>query len=163
MRDHPGRDDDGDRLLPAWAGPLFVALGLLLIPWALLLAWALPRRHYVPVHWKLTWVGFDLFLAAALLATAVGAFRRAPWSAITATISATLLGCDAWFDVLTAHPGRQVVVALAQAVVVELPLAGLCLALALNTERVLAAAYASVRRAGWRTPPEPPFQGPAPS
>lgn len=164
MRSATGRGaSTEDHLLPSWVGPVFVVLGILLIPWALLLGWDLPRHHVVTTHWKLTWVGFDLFLAAALITTAVGAFRRAPWSAIPATISATLLFCDAWFDVLTSHPGRQVLVALAEAIVVELPLASLCLALALNTERMLAAAYASVRRAGRRTPPEPPSRGPAPS
>lgn len=164
MRSATGRGaSEGDHLLPSWVGPVFVVLGILLIPWAVLLAWDLPRRHFVATHWRLIWVGFDLFLAAALIATAAGAFRRAPWSAIPATISATLLFCDAWFDVLTSHPGRQVVVALAEAILVELPLAALCLALALNTERILAAAYASVRRASWRTPPEPPSRGPAPS
>jgi hypothetical protein len=41
-------------------------------------------------------------------------------------VIATLLVCDAWFDVLTSS-GRDRLVSLSLALVVELPLAGFCL------------------------------------
>ena len=72
-----------------------------LIPWIVLLALTLPR-HYVAGHWRLTWVGFDIILLAALAATAWFAWRRRQAVVITAFVTATLLTCDAWFDVTTA-------------------------------------------------------------
>jgi len=39
------------------------------------LAWTLPPR-YLAGHWRATWVGFDLVLAAALALTAWAALRR---------------------------------------------------------------------------------------
>ncbi len=82
-----------------------------LIPWIVLLALTLPR-HYVAGHWRLTWVGFDIILLAALAATAWFAWRRRQAVVITAFVTATLLTCDAWFDVTTAsgqkrHPGSD--------------------------------------------------------
>ena len=76
-----------------------------LIPWIVLLALTLPR-HYVAGHWRLTWVGFDIILLAALAATAWFAWRRRQAVVITAFITATLLTCDAWFDVTTASGQR---------------------------------------------------------
>ena len=46
-----------------------------LIPWIVLLALTLPR-HYVAGHWRLTWVGFDIILLAALASH--GLVRLAP-------------------------------------------------------------------------------------
>ena len=68
-------------------------------------------------------MGFDLVLGAALALTAWAAVRRRQVVVLTALVSATLLACDAWFDILTAAgPDRWV--SLATAVLVELPLAG---------------------------------------
>jgi hypothetical protein len=95
---------------------------LLMIPWVAALAWTLPPR-YLAGHWRATWVGFDLVLGAALALTAWAAVRRRQVVVLTALVSATLLACDAWFDIMTAAgPDRWV--SLATAVLVELPLAG---------------------------------------
>ena len=94
---------------------------LLMIPWVAALTWTLPPR-YLAGHWRATWVGFDLVLGAALALTAWAAVRRRQVVVLTALISATLLACDAWFDIMTAAgPDRWV--SLATSVLVELPLA----------------------------------------
>lgn len=124
---------------------MFLTLALLLLPWAAWLSWTLPRRH-VFEHWAVAWTGFDLMLAGALVATAVGGFRRAPWVAIAASVAATFLLCDAWFDVLTAVPGDQLAASIVEAVLVELPLAILCMRIAVNAERTLAQAARTARR-----------------
>jgi hypothetical protein len=72
-----------------------------MIPWTLVLATTLPDR-YVADHWSTTWVGFDTLLFISFATTAWAAWRhsRAVWAATVVT--ATLLGCDAWFDITTA-------------------------------------------------------------
>ncbi|WP_327004030.1 hypothetical protein OHA72_54780 [Dactylosporangium sp. NBC_01737] len=95
---------------------------LLMIPWVAALAWTLPPR-YLAGHWRATWVGFDLVLAAALALTAWAAVRRRQVVVLTAVLSAALLACDAWFDLMTAAgPDRWV--SLGTALLIELPLAG---------------------------------------
>jgi hypothetical protein len=126
----------GWRRLRRYGGTALLVGALVLIPWTLFLAYTLPARHRV-VHWDAIWVGFDLALALALLLTAVAAIRGRPWLAIPATASATLLVCDAWFDVLTARGAHEITTALLEAVLVELPLAALCVWMALRVERVI--------------------------
>jgi hypothetical protein len=59
---------------------------------------------------------------------------------VPAAITGTLLVCDAWFDVLTAQPGSELLESLAEAGLAELPLAALCFWLAVDSERTLARA-----------------------
>jgi hypothetical protein len=58
---------------------------------------------------------------------AVAAWRRSPWLEGAATAAATLLFVDAWFDVLTASSRNELVIAIVEAAVVELPIAVFCL------------------------------------
>ena len=95
-----------------------------LIPWIVVLGLTLPHR-YVAGHWTLTWVGFDVLLLASLAATGWFAWRRRQIVILAAFTTGTLLLCDAWFDVTTASGSTDTLVALATAVVLELPLAGL--------------------------------------
>ena len=119
-----------------FGGTALLVGAVVLIPWAVLLAYTLPAHHRV-LHWDAIWAGFDLALALALLLTAVAAIRGRPWLAIPATASATLLVCDAWFDVLTARGAHEITTALLEAALVELPLAGLCLWMAVRVERIV--------------------------
>ena len=121
---------------PGWVVPLFALAGLVLVPWIIVLVVALPSAHRA-AHWDIAWAGFDVVLALLLLAVALAAWRRSPWLEGAATATATLLFVDAWFDVLTSSTRAEFVVALAEAAVVELPLAGVCLMLAHAAERVL--------------------------
>jgi hypothetical protein len=112
---------------PYWRRVLTtVVIGsIVMIPWIASLAVTLPR-HYVASHWTLAWVGFDLALTAALATTAWMTWRGRPVAVIPASITATLLVCDAWFDTTTA--GRaDVLVSLLFAVAIELPVALLLL------------------------------------
>ncbi|GAA4250011.1 hypothetical protein GCM10022255_036600 [Dactylosporangium darangshiense] len=94
---------------------------VLMIPWVIALTLTLPPR-YLAGHWRLTWVGFDLVLGAALAVTAWAALRRRQIMILAGVVSATLLACDAWFDMVTAS-GQDRWVSLATAALVELPLA----------------------------------------
>jgi hypothetical protein len=100
----------------------------LLVPWAIALNTILPDRAVVQ-NWDIAWTGFDLALAVALAAVAVAAHRRSRWLSQCAVAAATLLACDAWFDVTTAQRGTDIALALA-GLGVELPLVGLCLVIA---------------------------------
>ena len=115
---------------------LFAAASILLVPTAFLLAVLLPATHRSE-HWDVAWAGFDVFLALVLLAVAVSAWRRSPWLEAAAAAAATLLFIDAWFDVLTASTQAEFVLALVEAVLVELPLAALCVLLARSATRRL--------------------------
>jgi enamine deaminase RidA (YjgF/YER057c/UK114 family) len=107
----------------------FAGAALLLVPWTIGLAHALPCR-YVSAHWGAAWAGFDTVLAACLALTAVAVLRRASWLDRAALVTATLLAVDAWFDVLTAGNAAAVAVAGAEALAVELPIAVLCVCVA---------------------------------
>ena len=120
-----------------WVVPLFGLGALLLVPWVVLLVFALPSTHQA-AHWDIAWAGFDVGLALVLSGVALAAWRRSPWLEGAATAAATLLFVDAWFDVLTSSTRPELIVALVEAVFVELPLAVLCLLLARNAERRLA-------------------------
>jgi hypothetical protein len=100
-----------------------------LIPWIAVLAITLPPR-YVSGHWTVTWVGFDVFLLGGLGLTAWFAWRRRQAVVITAFMTATLLACDAWFDITTASGRTDTAIAIASAVLLELPLAALLFAVA---------------------------------
>jgi uncharacterized membrane protein len=118
-----------ESVAPRWMPPLLAALGALLIPWALVLAYRLPARH-TSHHWDLAWVGFDVALAAALAATGWGIARDEPWARTAAAVAATLLLCDAWFDNVLANGFHEHAEAALEAALVEVPLALLCVWLA---------------------------------
>ena len=119
---------------PRWVIPLFGLAGLVLVPWVVVLAVLLPSDH-LAAHWDVAWAGFDVTLAVLLVSVALAAWRRSPWLEGAATAAATLLFVDAWFDVLTSSTTAELVASLIEALLVELPLAGLCLLLARDTER----------------------------
>jgi len=73
-----------------------------------------------------------------LFAVAFAAWHRSSWLDTVASATATLLVVDAWFDTLTASTGTELGIALAMALLVELPLAALCVLVA---RRAAAAAH----------------------
>jgi len=99
---------------------------LFLIPWIAYLSASLPT-HRVVSQWKFAWVGFDVALIFAIGITAFCAWRRLqifiPWAIITAT----LLCCDAWFDIVLDWNSDDLTGAVLTAVFAELPLAALLL------------------------------------
>ena len=130
---------------PHWLAQVFAICAIVLVPWTVWLYLRLPAR-VTASHWDAAWAGFDVALSCLLLATAVGALRGAPWPLGVAAAAATLLLCDAWFDVLTAHTTRGFAVAVVMAVFVEVPLALVCVWVARNSERVSAWAQARTER-----------------
>src|SRR5437764_7077109 len=130
---------------PRWLAYAFVACSLALIPWTVWLYQSLPSRATAD-NWDVAWAGFDVALAIALLATAIGALRCASWTQGAAAAAATLLVCDAWFDVMTSRTGHELEIAVVMAVAAEGPLALLCLWVARNSERVSEWSAARARR-----------------
>ena len=115
---------------------------LVFIPWIGYLAVSLPDRH-VAGQWKSAWVGFDIVLVACLTGTAWCAWRRRQLLVPAAIVTATLLVCDAWFDVLLDWGTPDVWWSVATAVLVELPLAALLLWVAARLLRL-------IQRVRWR-------------
>jgi hypothetical protein len=116
-----------------WIPPLLALIALGLVPWAIWLMTVLPS-HEVAERWDLAWGGFDLLLAASLLATAAAAWRQSPLLEAAAASTGTLLVVDAWFDLLTSE-GTDLTYAIILAVLAELPLAALCLWIVIDSER----------------------------
>jgi hypothetical protein len=117
-----------------WLAPLFFLAGLGLVPWTLYLFATLPGRHLQTGYYDLAWGGFDLALASLFVATGVGLLRRRLWVQSTATATATMLLCDAWFDVLSSRSGDERLFAMVLTVTAELPAAALCLLVARHVE-----------------------------
>jgi hypothetical protein len=134
--------------LGRWLAPLFFLAGLGLLPWTAYLIVTLPGRHLQTGYYDFAWGGFDVALAALLVATGAGLMRRKLWVQSTATAAATMLLCDAWFDVLSSQPGRERLTAIVLAAVAELPSAAICLLIARHVEEVAERAqrYALVAR-----------------
>ncbi|NYI40373.1 hypothetical protein [Demequina lutea] len=69
-----------------------------LLPWLVFLSVTLPATSSGGA-WRTVWVGFDVALVAALVATVLTVWLRRQVALIALVITATLLACDAWFDV----------------------------------------------------------------
>ncbi len=121
--------------VPRWLGLLFLLLAALTLGWVAELWATLPYRD-VSAHYRLAWVGFDAMLASVLGRTGWLAWRGRDHVELPAVAAATLLVVDMWFDIVTAsHPSDRVL-AIVSAVLVEVPLALLCLWIARNAEQV---------------------------
>lgn len=93
-----------------------------LIAWIVDLSISLPMR-YETRGWRVAWTGFDVAELAALATTGYSALRDR-WALIPASaVTATLLLCDAWFDVALATGTGDFADSVATAVLVEVPTA----------------------------------------
>jgi hypothetical protein len=135
-----------DARMVRWAGPLFALFSVILLPWIGYLAVSLPARQ-LSSNYDAAWAGFDVLLFCGLAATATCALRRSRYLSSAATATTTLLIVDAWFDVVTA-PAHQRTQSVLLCVLVELPLAGLCVWLSYHTHQLAAHRI----RLTWRTP-----------
>jgi hypothetical protein len=93
-----------------------------LIPWTVGLAVTLPRSYLVG-NWPLAWTGFDMVLLGCLGTTAWALWKERQVAAVASLVTSVLLLCDAWFDIVTAHNGRCLVMSVATAVLAEIPIA----------------------------------------
>jgi len=111
-----------------------LGVGAFLLPWCAVLGATLPASAHVP-NWSLAWVGLDLAEAVAALLTVTLLSRGSPRAAIPAAAGAALLLADAWFDLCTSPPGLDRLLAVGEAVLVELPLAAAAIWLAVALTR----------------------------
>ena len=118
-----------------WVGPAFVLFSVVMVPWTVYLGYSLPTRADSP-HYDIAWVGFDVLLLVALAGTGYLAIRRSAYLAIAAAAAATMLVVDAWFDIMTS-PRHELPQAIVSAVLIELPLAGLCAWLSHHTQHLM--------------------------
>jgi hypothetical protein len=101
-----------------------VACCVFLAAWIGVLAVTLPR-NYTAGGWRGAWVGFDMAELAAFAATGWAAWKRRQVLIICLVVLATLLCCDAWFDVLLDARTKGFWLSLGSALIIELPLATL--------------------------------------
>jgi hypothetical protein len=90
------------RIRWGWLG-IMTGGTLVLIPWTVYLAFALPDDYLVH-DWTALWVGFDLLLLVLMAATVIFGMLRRQVMLLTAFATGMLLICDAWFDLMTAGP-----------------------------------------------------------
>jgi hypothetical protein len=108
------------RIRWGWLG-IMTGGTLVLIPWTVYLAFALPDDYLVH-DWTALWVGFDLLLLVLMAATVIFGMLRRQVMLLTAFATGMLLICDAWFDLMTAGPNDFRVAGLTAALG-DLPLA----------------------------------------
>jgi hypothetical protein len=125
------------RLVPAprWVAPVFAVLGVVTVPWTFYLAMTLPKQANTH-HYRLAWVGYDAMLILVLLATAYVAWRGNRLVGLLATVTATMLVVDAWFDVTTSNRAGRLV-AILSALFIELPLAAVCGWITMHVDQVI--------------------------
>jgi len=102
---------------------------VVLVAWIGVLAVTLPR-YYRTGGWRGAWVGFDIGLLAAFAATGWASWKRRQLLIICLIVLATLLCCDAWFDVVLDARTPGFYWSLASALIIELPLAAIAIAAA---------------------------------
>lgn len=119
--------------------------------WIVYLAISMPTG-YRSKAWSAAWVGFDILLLLALTGTMVAAMLGRQIVIMLAVFTATLLLCDAWFDIVLDWGTSDVWGSLASAAFVEVPLALFLLARARKLVRV----FVSRRWHELGLPGEPP-------
>jgi hypothetical protein len=130
---------------------LIVVCCVVLAAWIGVLAVTLPG-DYRAGGWRGAWVGFDVALLAAFAVTGWAAWRRRQVLIICLVVLATLLCCDAWFDVSLDARTSGFALSVLSAVFVELPLATLAI---IGARRLLRLSLAVIRRYEGQTG-EPP-------
>ncbi|HEX6934005.1 MAG TPA: hypothetical protein VF162_17820 [Streptosporangiaceae bacterium] len=130
-----------------------VAACIILAVWIGVLAVTLPK-FYRTGTWRGAWVGFDAALLVAFAATGWAAWRRRQLLIISLIVLATLLLCDAWFDVVLDVDTPGFLASLLSALLVELPLAVLAIAMA---RRLLRLTIGQMMKYEGLTAPVPPL------
>lgn len=126
-----------------------------LAAWIGVLAVTLPR-DFTAGGWRVSWVGFDVALLAVFAVTAWAAWRCRQLLIACLIVTATLLLCDAWFDLTLDWGTSAFVWSVVSAVFAEVPVAILMIiaarrALRLTIRAVLAReGYAGPVPSLWR-------------
>lgn len=135
---------------------------IMLAAWIGVLAVTLPMVYHTGT-WRGAWVGFDVGLLAAFAATGWAAWRRRQLLIISLVVLATLLLCDAWFDVVLDATTSGFLTSLLSALLVELPLAVLAVMMARRLLRLTIGQIMRYEGLTGRVPPlwQIPLLGPA--
>ncbi|MGW7243780.1 hypothetical protein [Streptomyces sp. NPDC054804] len=135
----------------------FALCVIVLVPWTVYLAVSLPDR-YEARYWPMVWVGFDIMLLVSLAGAGAAVWLRRQALVPMSFAAATLLVCDAWFDISLSLGRGDVWGSIASAVLVELPLAFL---LVMRARRVLKfSARLAWQRLGLAGEPPPLYKMP---
>jgi hypothetical protein len=103
--------------------PIALAVGAIALAPSLVVVLVAVPADQVAHHLRLAWTGLDVFEVLALAATGFALHRRPAIAVVPATVTGTLLVCDAWINVIPATAGARlegILLAL-----VELPFAAL--------------------------------------
>jgi hypothetical protein len=103
-----------------------IAACTVLAVWIIVLLLTLHRSFHAH-HWRGAWVGFDIILLLAFAGTGWAFWRGRQVVIAFLIVTATLLCCDAWFDVVLDLGSSDAWISVASAVFVELPMALLML------------------------------------
>ena len=117
-----------------WTGPAFALFSLVLLPWTIYLG----TRFLLGKSPRTTTSRGQASTSCCWRcwpARAFFALRRSRYLATAATATATLLVVDVWFDVMTSPPG-QVLESVVLAMLIELPLAAVCVGLSYHTQQL---------------------------
>lgn len=128
-----------------------VASCIVLAAWIVVLAATLPKFYHTG-GWRGAWVGFDIALLATFAATGWAAWRRRQILIVCLVVLATLLLCDAWFDVALDFRTPGFLESLLSATLAEVPLAVLAIFMA---RRLLRLTVGQVMRYEGLTGPMP--------
>lgn len=148
--------ESGPRPGTSWKwDALLVAITLTcvgLAAWIGYLAVILPH-FYRTGSWRGAWVGFDVGELVAFAAVGWAAWRRRQILIMALVVLATLLICDAWFDVVLDLDKPGFWESLASALVLELPLALLAILMARRLLHITIGQVMRYEGIEGRTPP----------
>jgi hypothetical protein len=120
-----------------WDLLLVLVIGgcILLAAWIGYLAVSLPA-FYRAGSWRGAWVGFDVAELAVFAITGWAAWRRRQILIICLIVLATVLLCDAWFDVVLDSRTTGFLSSLLSALLVEVPIAVIAVLIARRLLRI---------------------------
>ena len=121
----------------------------LLVPWIAFLSVSLPQSHSVRA-WNVAWVGFDIALAVSLGFTGWWVVQRRQLAIVGLVVAATLLVCDAWFDICLSWNTSDQAWAFVGAAI-ELPIAALMAAERATHSSTIIGSHATTPWTGRRT------------
>jgi hypothetical protein len=110
--------------------------------------------HHPAKQWRIAWIGFDIALVGALLATALAAWLKRQVVILAAVCTATLLFCDAWFDIALDWGTSDQAASMLSGILCEIPLSIYLMRSALRLIRVT---VRSALALSGHTGPVPPF------
>lgn len=122
--DLPTLDNPHNRHRRQFGLTVLTAAPIVLIPWVVYLVFSLPQ-HYAAQQWGIAWVGFDAALVVCLALTSWAVWKIRQIAIPLAIVSATLLVCDAWFDITLDWGTSDLPISLLTAAFGELPMAGM--------------------------------------